>query len=130
MTVNEEGTTTMSNPIETRYLLVTLPESTGEEADGVIEFLEDQLTDGFTVSGTVAHAPQLWVVMVDGPEFDRVDIFATEEECYDLLRDHLRDEHEVNVGYMMSDIRRAMERLGYIILIERRDYPVHPASLP
>ena len=47
----------MSNDTRTRYVIVTLPDTTGEEADSVAEVIESEvLTDGFTMHGTARHA--------------------------------------------------------------------------
>lgn len=131
----------MTNEPQTYLLLVTLPNTTGEEADERAQDLEECITGapvgevlGFNREATVTHAPQLWTVMLDGPEFDTVRLFATERQCWEHLVNYASDEldHRLPLSHAALHpdlIEQWYSGAGYLVLVQQHDYPVHPASV-
>lgn len=122
----------MTNDPGTYRLLVTLPDVTGEEADEYAGHLERALTSNWTIDAvagaTVTHAPQLWVLMIDGPDWDRSVVKATEQECRQYLVDYARDELHLHLN-IDTVVRVLCEAYGYLIDITQHEYPTHPASV-
>lgn len=122
----------MTNEPQTYRLLVTLPDVTGEEADQIIDQIEmhREVPGGRTLLDLhgvrVTHAPQLWTVMIDGPEFDRVELRATERECWRFLIDYAQDEVGDHPAFSVAFpeiIAAWFVDNGYVIDVKQHDYP-------